>query len=423
MDMTSLDHDLDRLRTIPVPSRPPVDSLAERARHRRQRRRIGLTLVSAVALVATGLGVEMLSSDDDVRVESNRLDTPPVSGTPPAAGDAAVPDVVGLTLSAATEAVGGAGLVLSVEDGDAAFADAVVVAIEPGAGSELEAGAVVGARTALPDPPVDVECPDSRHPRGRAGADALPRAEALDRQAADAELISLRQQIPDSSETQVFLGIWDRWAVSPNGGAVGRAEGFQLIVVGQDPNRCPSAPQFRTVPITYVVGDVGSWAGDSMTDDPERDQERDEATRAAIALRDTADSFVAFAGREVLTQPEQVPLADRVRLGLGDQLKAELTGGDLVDRSAWLLDLDGFRARSGVVLLLDLLPDREVTATIGDHAGCAGIPSPRPVELAGLARVSLQPEVTESCLEWFAVDLFIDASGRVAAVTLDLYEP
>lgn len=198
-----------------------------------------------------------------------RLDEGPPVGSPEdrgGVGGAVVPDVVGRSLSSAVEQAADAGLSLTAHEGDAAFNDAVVLAIEPEAGTQVEPGAAVGARTALPDPPLEMECPSSRHPRGRANADALPPVDGLERSAAEAEVLALRQQLPDSSDTEVFLGIWDRWAYSGSGSTVTEEprRGFQVIVVTQDASRCPGAPQFRGVPVTYVVGPIQDWAGDPV---------------------------------------------------------------------------------------------------------------------------------------------------------------
>lgn len=48
-----------------------------------------------------------------------------------------------------------------------------------------------------------------------------------------------------------------------------------------------------------------------------------------------------------------------------------------------------------------------------------------PQPLADLRRVSVQPAdgSIESCPQWFTVDLYVDGSGTVQAITLDLYEP
>jgi hypothetical protein len=48
---------------------------------------------------------------------------------------------------------------------------------------------------------------------------------------------------------------------------------------------------------------------------------------------------------------------------------------------------------------------------------------PPPIQVADLRRVSVQPRDTESCLQWWTVDLFLTPDGKVAAVTLDLWEP
>lgn len=421
MDLTSLDGELDQLRTIPVPPRPPVEALVAMARRRRRRRTVAKAVAGTVMIAATGLGLVARSGEGDSRVASNGPASPSTSERAPAAGDTVVPDVVGWTVLSAVAAMRDAGLVLSISDGDAEMNDAVILAVEPGIGTAVKREAVVGARTALPDPPVEVECPDARHPRGEAGADALPRVDGLDRRAAAIEVDGLRQQVPETSATEIYLGIWDRWAYSEAGTAivVAPAKGFQVIVVGEDASRCPSAPQFRGVPVTYVTGPVEAWAGGATATTAAQERAR----AAANAQRALANSFVAFAASAELAHPEQVPLADRVRLGLGTEIKVELDISELVDRSAWELDLDGFKARSGLTSALDLIREGDVSVTVGDHTGCVGVPSPRPSDLADLTRISLQPTTSASCLDWFAVDLFTDPVGKVVAVTVDLYEP
>lgn len=65
----------------------------------------------------------------------------------------AVPNLVGLTLREA-EAVAAGSVRLSVMDGDPVSKQATVIAHEPPAGSSVPAGAVVGLRTAIVEPPV-----------------------------------------------------------------------------------------------------------------------------------------------------------------------------------------------------------------------------------------------------------------------------
>ena len=264
MDMTSLDHDLRRLRELPVPPRPPLTALTRLMQRRRRRRLATMSLLGVLAVVAVGGGVARLNDRDGVTVASGGHATTtsaPAESVP--AGPVLVPDIVGWTVSAAADEMAKAGLVLSVNDGDARFAESVVVAAEPGAGATVEVGAVVGVRTALPDPPSPVECPDARHPRGEADPDALPSVDGLDRQTAETTVLALREEVPESSVTEIYLGIWDRWAYTGTGAAAQAvpAQGFQVIVTTDDPSRCPSAPQFNGVPVTYIVGSPEAWAG------------------------------------------------------------------------------------------------------------------------------------------------------------------
>ena len=54
---------------------------------------------------------------------------------------------------------------------------------------------------------------------------------------------------------------------------------------------------------------------------------------------------------------------------------------------------------------------------------CASPPGPAPPAVSGLLRRNIQPRDVSSCLQWFAVDVFVDESGEIRAVTLDHWEP
>jgi hypothetical protein len=229
-------------------------------------------LAGTVVIMLIGAGAFALARDDETRLTA---DGPTTTADAPVVGEETVPDVVGSTVGRARRTMSDAGLVLSVSPGDPAVAGAVILATEPGAGSDVTRGAVVGARTALPDPPLDVECPTARHPRGASGADALPEVNSISRFAAEDALLSwrieMRQQALDSGESEpaeIYLGIWDRWAYSGSGASVSvaPAEGFQIIVVLGDANGCPAAPEFRGVPVTYVVAPIEDWAGSGTGD-------------------------------------------------------------------------------------------------------------------------------------------------------------
>jgi hypothetical protein len=40
-----------------------------------------------------------------------------------------------------------------------------------------------------------------------------------------------------------------------------------------------------------------------------------------------------------------------------------------------------------------------------------------------MRRLSIQPAGISSCLEWYAIDVFLDDDGRIGGVMLDLWEP
>ena len=74
--------------------------------------------------------------------------------------------------------------------------------------------------------------------------------------------------------------------------------------------------------------------------------------------------------------------------------------------------------------MLDLLArNRSLRIGVGPHRRCVSPPLPPPRSVAGLRHVSVQPRRIDSCLQWFSVDMFVTRSGKIAAVTLDLYEP
>lgn len=119
-------------------------------------------------------------------------------------------------------------------------------------------------------------------------------------------------------------------------------------------------------------------------------------------------------------------LADTVLLGLGDHTLVERTAAELVDRKAWQLDAEDFRARVGPFSALDLLArSSSGRVLVGRHNHCASPPTPVPDELRDAHQFSAQPLETEidSCLQWWTVDVFVDDDGRVIGITLDLWEP
>jgi hypothetical protein len=134
---------------------------------------------------------------------------------------------------------------------------------------------------------------------------------------------------------------------------------------------------------------------------------------------------------------QALPLAEDVQLGLGSRLLTTVPVEDLGDPDAWWVEHpDGlFRGAIGPFSALHVLGnhvedhavngDQHLDVTVGGHDRCAGPPDGPPPGLQNLRRVAVQPspEVYESCLTWFSVDVYLDSSDRIRAITLDLWEP
>lgn len=140
-------------------------------------------------------------------------------------------------------------------------------------------------------------------------------------------------------------------------------------------------------------------------------------------------SFLRFAADPDPDSAELMPFAEEVALGLGDALQASRSRAELAYAGGWSIDMEGeelFRAYAGPFSALDLATDAsDVVVSVGPHRHCASPPVPAPAEVSGLRRVSVQPspDSIDSCLQWWTVDLFLTPEGKVAAVTLDIWEP
>ncbi|MFS3128954.1 hypothetical protein ACLM5J_11180 [Nocardioides sp. Bht2] len=152
-----------------------------------------------------------------------------------------------------------------------------------------------------------------------------------------------------------------------------------------------------------------------------------------------AERFVGFALDPSDDPGSTLRFTPEVRLGLGSELVIERPGPALHDDQSWLLDTQEFRGYLGPFSALRLIrhhaedmgsatvdgPRAAFELTDGASADCVGNPRRVPPTLASLHRVSVQPSAhsRSTCLLWFSIDLFLDDEGRVAAVTLDLWEP
>lgn len=144
----------------------------------------------------------------------------------------------------------------------------------------------------------------------------------------------------------------------------------------------------------------------------------------SAAERDLAEAFIAFARDPGPGTVADVPFAEQVLVGLGPELATHRThsASELADPAAWPLDAD-FRAYVGPFSALDRIVDTDdLRISGGPRAQCAATPLPVAEDLEGLRQVTIQPSDIDSCLQWFAIDLFLD-NGEITAVVLDLYEP
>lgn len=113
-----------------------------------------------------------------------------------------------------------------------------------------------------------------------------------------------------------------------------------------------------------------------------------------------------------------------VVLGLGEAVQKTVPGDELPDPDVWVFD-EPFAGRTPPFSALDTLrrADGDYTIRVGPHPHCAGTPIEPPAALAGLRQISIQPTDVATCIDWFAVDLFVDDQGHLRGVVLDLWEP
>ena len=69
------------------------------------------------------------------------------------------------------------------------------------------------------------------------------------------------------------------------------------------------------------------------------------------------------------------------------------------------------------------LPSRGSRISIGPHPDCASPMNPTPAALAELRRISVQPKDVDTCVQWWAVDIYVSLAGRITVVALDLWAP
>jgi hypothetical protein len=133
-------------------------------------------------------------------------------------------------------------------------------------------------------------------------------------------------------------------------------------------------------------------------------------------------AFAADPGAETLGA---IPLSDQVAIGLGGDVVKTPTAEQLEDPSAWVIHRPYFAGQSGPFTALDQLRRNPDLWSITEEKQ-QGCPWARTAALPGYEqdrRLTIEPSNITSCLEWFAVDVYVDESGRIVAISLNFDEP
>lgn len=128
-------------------------------------------------------------------------------------------------------------------------------------------------------------------------------------------------------------------------------------------------------------------------------------------------------GLRALARGEEadLPWADEVTISLG--VDHEKVLGDPNDAGAWRVEVEGWNGYAGPFEVLGPLRDESgiTYPAVGKIPHCAGPPLDIPWEAA--RQLTIQPAGISSCLEWYAVSVFLNDAGQITRVMLDLWEP
>ena len=137
----------------------------------------------------------------------------------------------------------------------------------------------------------------------------------------------------------------------------------------------------------------------------------------------TGTDLVLTDGLRALARGEanEVPFADDVTISLGTDHETVLSAPE--DGNGWTIDVSEWNGYSGPFDVLGPLPDESgiTTTSVGPQAHCAGPPLDIPWDAS--RQLTIQPAGISSCLEWYAVSLFLNDAGEIERVMLDLWEP
>ncbi|GAB2987071.1 hypothetical protein [Nocardioides montaniterrae] len=190
-----------------------------------------------------------------------------------------------------------------------------------------------------------------------------------------------------------------------------------LTLVGCTPKDASPPPASPQEPAQATV------ATPTATGSPSAHPQRTPARGADAAA---ARRFIRFALQPSASTWTTMHPRDGVRIGLGRPTRT-LTPAHASEPDAWKLPAKGAFGRSGLLSALDEIQHAQggFKVSVGPRHHCAGPLVRAPRAFRGLARISIEPRdrSIDSCLDWFAVDLFLDGHHQLAGVTLDLWEP
>lgn len=142
-----------------------------------------------------------------------------------------------------------------------------------------------------------------------------------------------------------------------------------------------------------------------------------EANEGDRAIAEAMLSFAASA------DPSTVDFADEVLLALSEGEQRTVSRDDAVAGGEVWVFREQSRAPVSILEALRSIRD-DYSLWVGPHNRCGGGPPIEPPDQLGdLRQLSIEPTDTQSCLEWFAVDLYVEDGGEVAGVVLDRWDP
>ena len=114
------------------------------------------------------------------------------------------------------------------------------------------------------------------------------------------------------------------------------------------------------------------------------------------------------------------PWADELTISLGVDHEA-VVDPDIAE--GWVIAVEEWNGYVGPFDVLGPLRDESgiTTTSVGPQPHCASPPLDIPWESA--RQLTIQPAGISSCLEWYAISLFLNDAGEIEHVMLDLWEP